>query len=52
MHPSLNRWDLKNIQYIPISALNGDNIVEKSDNMPWYEGPCLLDFLETVSIDS
>jgi sulfate adenylyltransferase subunit 1 len=43
---------LKQISFIPISALNGDNIVDKSNNMDWYEGPCLLDFLETVSIDS
>ena len=37
---------------MPISALKGDNIVDKSNNMDWYEGPCLLDFLETISIDS
>jgi sulfate adenylyltransferase subunit 1 len=43
---------LKNIHFIPISALNGDNIVEKSPGMPWYEGPTLLDFLETISIES
>jgi len=43
---------LKNVSFIPISALNGDNIVEKSGAMPWYEGPGLLEFLETVSIDS
>jgi sulfate adenylyltransferase subunit 1 len=43
---------LSQIHYIPISALNGDNIVDKSGNMPWYEGPCLLEFLETISIDS
>ena len=43
---------LQNIHYIPISALNGDNIVDKSGNMPWYDGPCLLEFLETISIDS
>lgn len=43
---------LKQIHYIPISALKGDNIVEKSANMTWYEGGCLLDFLETVSIES
>ncbi|HEV3223983.1 MAG TPA: GTP-binding protein [Puia sp.] len=43
---------LKNIHFIPISALNGDNIVEKSVNMTWYEGPTLLDFLETISIES
>jgi len=43
---------LKHVSFIPISALNGDNIVDKSDHMNWYEGPCLLDFLETVSIES
>lgn len=35
---------------IPISALNGDNVVEKSDAMPWYQGPSLLYHLETVYI--
>src|SRR6201982_3672546 len=36
---------LKHVSFIPISALNGDNIVDKSKHMNWYEGPCLLDFL-------
>jgi sulfate adenylyltransferase subunit 1 len=44
--------DLKNVSFIPISALNGDNIVKKSSLMNWYEGPCLLEFLETVSIEA
>jgi len=39
------------ITALPISALNGDNIIEKSDNTPWYDGPPLLSFLETVQID-
>src|SRR6201996_246732 len=39
---------LKDVIYIPISALNGDNIVDKSENFPWYEGKSLLDILETV----
>jgi sulfate adenylyltransferase subunit 1 len=43
---------LKHVSFIPISALNGDNIVDKSKAMSWYEGPSLLDFLETISIDS
>lgn len=38
------------ITFIPISALNGDNVVEKSGNMDWYEGPSLLYHLETVYI--
>jgi bifunctional enzyme CysN/CysC len=36
---------------IPISALRGDNITEPSAHMPWYEGPTLVDHLETVAID-
>jgi bifunctional enzyme CysN/CysC len=38
------------ITYVPISALRGDNVVEGSEHMPWYEGPTLLDFLETVEV--
>jgi len=37
---------------IPISALHGDNVVDKSENMPWYEGPSMLYQLETVYIGS
>ncbi|SHF39167.1 sulfate adenylyltransferase subunit CysN [Vibrio gazogenes] len=39
------------IQIIPISALEGDNVVEKSQHMHWYQGPSLLDLLETVDVD-
>ncbi len=39
---------LENIQAIPISAVYGDNIVESSSQMPWYGGPTLMSFLETV----
>lgn len=42
---------IPDITCIPLSALDGDNVVEKSDRTPWYEGPALLDFLETVPID-
>jgi bifunctional enzyme CysN/CysC len=38
-------------QAIPISGLKGDNITSKSDATPWYQGPTLLDYLETVAID-
>lgn len=41
---------LENINYFPISAFHGDNIVERSENMLWYEGSTLLDFLENVEI--
>ncbi|WP_266366871.1 sulfate adenylyltransferase subunit CysN [Tellurirhabdus rosea] len=45
------KLNVSNVTYIPMSALNGDNVVDKSDNMPWYEGPALLDYLETVELD-
>jgi sulfate adenylyltransferase large subunit len=35
---------------IPLSALKGDNVVDRTDTMPWYDGPTLLDHLETVEI--
>ena len=41
---------LKDVKYIPISALNGDNIVDKSDRFPWYEGESLLNHLENVEV--
>jgi len=40
------------IHFLPISALNGDNVVERSPNMPWYEGSTLLHLLENVHISS
>jgi sulfate adenylyltransferase subunit 1 len=40
------------ITFIPISALNGDNVVDKSDKMPWYEGPTFLYHLEHVYVGS
>lgn len=41
---------VSDVTCIPLSALDGDNVVEKSGRTPWYEGPSLLDFLETVHI--
>ncbi|MFM2016940.1 MAG: hypothetical protein RL007_596 [Bacteroidota bacterium] len=40
------------IHFLPISALNGDNVVDRSPNMPWYEGSTLLHLLENVHISS
>jgi bifunctional enzyme CysN/CysC len=42
---------LNDVTAIPISALRGDNITERSQNTPWYSGPTLIDHLETVPID-
>lgn len=43
--------NLKDVTYIPVSALKGDNIVQASANMDWYEGESLLHFLEQVDTD-
>lgn len=46
------RLDLPDLHFIPISALNGDNVVDPSPKMPWYKGNTLMNFLETVYIGS
>lgn len=45
-----SKLDVKDVHFIPISALNGDNVVERSQNMDWYQGPTLLYLLEHVHI--
>ncbi len=40
----------RDIIYIPISALDGDNVVDRSQLMPWYDGPTLLELLENVEV--
>ncbi len=47
-----SKLGIKDIQFIPISALNGDNVVNRSDNMNWYQGSTLMYHLETVHISS
>ncbi|MEN2283873.1 sulfate adenylyltransferase subunit CysN [Algoriphagus sp. SE2] len=47
-----SRLDIKDVQFVPISALKGDNVVDRSKNMPWYEGSTLLYHLENVHIAS
>ncbi|WP_435825532.1 sulfate adenylyltransferase subunit 1 [Micromonospora zamorensis] len=46
------KLDAPDLTVVPISALRGDNIVARSENMPWYEGPSLLHHLERVHIAS
>ncbi len=46
------KMDLHDIRFIPISALNGDNVVERSKHMDWYQGPTLLYLLENIHIAS
>src|SRR3954451_8114096 len=46
------RLEVSDLTFVPVSALNGDNVVNRSPNMPWYEGPPLLHHLEEVHIAS
>jgi sulfate adenylyltransferase large subunit len=48
----LGELGLPDLVVVPISALQGDNVVERSEHMPWYDGPPLLEYLETVEIAS
>ncbi|MDQ1288916.1 MAG: bifunctional enzyme CysN/CysC [Actinomycetota bacterium] len=47
-----DKLDIADLVVVPISALHGDNIVSRSPNMPWYEGPSLLHHLEHVHVSS
>ncbi|MBB1483933.1 50S ribosome-binding GTPase [Tessaracoccus sp. MC1865] len=44
------RFDIQNVLAVPLSALRGDNVVERSANTPWYSGPTLLEHLEAVPV--
>ncbi len=48
----VTRLDIPDLHYIPLSALKGDNIIEKSDNMTWYSGKSILELLESIHISS
>ena len=47
-----SKLETKDVRFLPISALNGDNVVDRSEKMPWYEGPTLLYLLENIHIAS
>ncbi len=45
------KLEIKDVDFIPVSALKGDNIVHKSDRLPWYEGASLMDYLENIDLE-
>ena len=47
-----SKLEIKDVHFIPISALNGDNVVDRSENMDWYEGSTLMHLLENIHIGS
>lgn len=46
------RLEIPDLHFIPMSALNGDNVVENTENLSWYNGPTMLEFLENVQVSS
>ena len=48
----VTQLDIPDVEFIPLSALKGDNVVDVSDRMPWYHGKSMLEFLEKVHISS
>lgn len=46
------KLDIQDIVFIPVSALRGDNVVEKSEKMPWYDGTTLLHYLENIHVSA
>jgi bifunctional enzyme CysN/CysC len=48
---TIARLEISNIQFIPLSALAGDNVVFPSTNMPWYQGPTLLEYIQEWELE-
>ena len=48
----VSQLDIPDVHFIPISALKGDNVVDRSDRIPWFKGKSMLEFLETVHVGS
>ncbi|HET8993869.1 MAG TPA: GTP-binding protein [Rhodococcus sp. (in: high G+C Gram-positive bacteria)] len=45
-------WAPQDVQEIPVSALHGDNVATRSENTPYYDGPTLIEYLESVPVDA
>lgn len=50
IHDMIEEFDFSSVQIIPVSATKGDNLTNKSENMCWYGGKTLLDYLETIDV--
>jgi bifunctional enzyme CysN/CysC len=48
---TIDRLEVKNIEFIPVSALAGDNVVYATQNMPWYQGPTLLEYIQEWDVE-
>jgi len=52
LQETIERLEIQNIQFVPVSALAGDNVVYGTENMPWYEGPTLLEYIQEWDIEA
>jgi bifunctional enzyme CysN/CysC len=51
LEETIARLEITNIEFIPLSALAGDNVVYGSENMPWYQGPTLLEYIQDWDVE-
>jgi bifunctional enzyme CysN/CysC len=51
LEETIARLEIRTIEFIPLSALAGDNVVFESDNMPWYQGPTLLEYIQEWQLE-
>jgi len=52
LRETIKRLEIQNIEFVPVSALAGDNVVVGGLNMPWYDGPTLLDYIQDWAVET
>jgi bifunctional enzyme CysN/CysC len=52
LQETIQRLEIQKIQFVPVSALAGDNVVYGTENMPWYDGPTLLEYIQEWDIEA
>ena len=52
LRDAIERLEIENIQFVPVSALAGDNVVYGSETMPWYDGPTLLEYIQEWDVEA
>jgi bifunctional enzyme CysN/CysC len=52
LHETISRLEISNVQFVPVSALAGDNVVNGTENMTWYRGPTLLEYIQEWNVEA
>jgi bifunctional enzyme CysN/CysC len=52
LRETIARLEIPNVQFVPVSAREGDNVVYVTENMPWYQGPTLLEYIQEWDLES